>query len=343
MKYIFSLFLLLWNCTCFAILDLETGKIQDFVLETKKITIDEYPFALNPSIVRWQGKFLMSFRVIPSRAQKYTSYIGLVFLDNNFNPITKPQMLQLRDSGSPVPSRAEDARLIVVGNKHLYIIYDDNPYPAITKGGFRVYVAKLIWNGDEFTIHNKVCLSKFEGQDSNVREKSWVPFDYKGKLHLAYSLTPHLIFLPNLITGACKTVCKTMSPTSWNYGHLRGGTQAYIIGNEYLSFFHSSQDMVTIHSQEKKSHHYFMGAYTFSSHPPFAITRISPEPIIGKGFYTGMTYVPYYKPAKVVFPCGYVSDKKYIWVFYGRDDYENWVVKLDKDGLLKSLVQVIPS
>jgi len=83
-----------------------------------------------------------------------------------------------------------------------------------------------------------------------------------------------------------------------------------------------------------------MGAYTYSSTPPFTITRVSKEPIIGKGFYSGMSYKHYWKPVKVVFPCGYVFDEKYIWVLYGRDDYENWVVKLDRARLLKSLTPV---
>ena len=340
MLYRFFILFLLWTYSCNASLDLETGKVQDFVIETKQIILNEYPTALNPSIVRWKDRFLMSFRIIPGRTQKYTSHVGLVFLDKNFNPISKPQILQLRDPHSRVPSRAEDARLLVVGGSHLYIVYDDNPYPALSRGGFRMYVADLKWDGKEFSVHNKKCLSEYEGQDSNVREKSWVPFDYKGKLHLAYSLMPHIIFFPNLKAGACTTVSSSLSKTNWNHGTLRGGTPALQIGNEYLSFFHSSKAMTTIHSHDKKALHYFMGAYTFSTCPPFAITRISPEPIIGKGFYSGMSYVPYHHPVKVIFPCGFVSNEKYIWVLYGRDDYENWVVKLDRVGLLKSLLPV---
>ena len=46
-------------------LDLEK-KPQDFVLETIKISVPDYPHAFNPSIIRWQGRLLMSFREIPS-------------------------------------------------------------------------------------------------------------------------------------------------------------------------------------------------------------------------------------------------------------------------------------
>jgi predicted GH43/DUF377 family glycosyl hydrolase len=82
--------------------------------------------------------------------------------------------------------------------------------------------------------------------------------------------------------------------------------------------------------------HYFMGAYTFSSTPPFEITSISPDPIIGKTFYTGPAYKTW-KPLRVVFPGGFVCYKDSIWVVYGKQDFEVWVVQIDKEKLFKSL------
>ena len=95
--------------------------------------------------------------------------------------------------------------------------------------------------------------------------------------------------------------------------------------------------METVQSNGQTMAHYFMGAYAFSLAPPFEITQISPEPIIGKGFYIGKVYNPYWKPVKVVFPCGFIFDDKYIWVAYGKQDHEIWIAKIDKNGLLKSL------
>ena len=83
--------------------------------------------------------------------------------------------------------------------------------------------------------------------------------------------------------------------------------------------------------------HYFMGAYTFSAKPPFQITRISTEPIIGKNFYNGPAYTTW-KPLRVVFPTGCLMDEDFIWVTYGRQDFEIWVAKFDKQALLESLV-----
>lgn len=88
--------------------------------------------------------------------------------------------------------------------------------------------------------------------------------------------------------------------------------------------------------------HYFMGAYLFSEKPPFQMTSISPEPIIGPNFYSGKKHQTW-KPLRVVFPGGFVYDDTYIWVVYGRQDHEAWVVKLDREGLINSLIPVRPT
>ena len=85
--------------------------------------------------------------------------------------------------------------------------------------------------------------------------------------------------------------------------------------------------------------HYFMGAYTFSPDPPFSITSMSPEPIVGEDFYVGPSYKTW-KPMRVVFPGGFIAAEKYIFVVYGKQDHEMWVVKLDKEKLLRSLIKL---
>ena len=331
--------ILFGNLHAAELLDLEKGA-QSFVLETKRIEIPGFPYAFNPAIVRWQGRLLMSFRVIPERKQSFNSEIGLVWLNEEFDPISTPQLLSLREEDSTVPCRAEDARLIVVGEK-LYIVYDDNEEEKISKGGFRIYVSELIYDSEHFIARNVEGLFHFEGESKERREKSWVPFNYHGNLLLAYSILPHRIFFPRLDgSGHCLTIEETRGDIQWDFGELRGGTPGILDGWEYLAFFHSTKKMATIHSNGKPTLHYFLGAYTFSSSPPFEITQISPEPIVGENFYHGIPYTPYWHPVQAIFPCGYISDENYIWIAYGRQDHECWIVKLEKNGLLQSLIPV---
>jgi predicted GH43/DUF377 family glycosyl hydrolase len=338
MRWIYLLTLLLVTIEASQLpYDLESAA-QDFILETKKIEIPGYPHAFNPSIIRWHGRILMSFRIIPDRKHSFNAQIGLVFLDEEFRAVAEPQLLSLRDEYAVAPCRAEDARLIVISDR-LYMIYDDNIESMLAKAGFRVHVAQIYYDGEHFILGQNERLTIFENESKNLREKAWVPFNYQGNLLLAYSIHPHRIFYPRLDgSGICDTIACTKSSSNWKWGVLRGGTPGFKEKEGYLAFFHSSIDMPTKHSDGQIISHYFMGAYLFSHDPPFHIFKISPEPIIGKNFYSGVRYKPYWKPVRCVFPCGYISNDKHIWIAYGRDDHETWIAKLDKKGLLQSLV-----
>ena len=48
---------------------------QDFVLEMKQIAIPGYSCAFNPSIIRWQGSPLLSFRIRDEKTQQ-TNQMG---------------------------------------------------------------------------------------------------------------------------------------------------------------------------------------------------------------------------------------------------------------------------
>jgi predicted GH43/DUF377 family glycosyl hydrolase len=332
-------YLLVGGCPLLnALIDLNDLQ-QEFVLETERIIIPGYPNAFNPTIIRWKGSLILGFRDIPDPKVPFNSVLGLVKVDENFQLIGKPQLLNTRESYHGVPSRAEDARLVLVGER-LYIVYSDNCDVKITKGGFRVYIAEVKLKNDKFFLDKIECLSQFEGENSQKREKNWVPFDYKGHLLLAYSLQPHLIFRPVLGKGKCETFSLSRCDTLWNWGELRGGTPGLVDGDRYLAFFHTCQAMETVQSDGRNILHYFMGAYTFALQPPFEILSMSYEPIFGPGFYEGTIYKPYWHPISAVFPCGFVFDENYIWVVYGRQDHESWMVKLDKKKLLQSLIPV---
>eukprot|EP01036_Dinobryon_divergens_P002216 gene2216-2919_t len=59
---------------------------------------------------------------------------------------------------------------------------------------------------------------------------------------------------------------------SWDFGEPRGGSCPVRIGSDrYLSFFHSS---TRGYSSKWWATSYFMGVYTFSATPPFAIQAI---------------------------------------------------------------------
>ena len=329
---IISLFINICACAYADVLNLDNYK-QDFIVALKQIRVPQYPGAFNASIIRWKESLLLCFRV---RNEKMVSTfdIGFVWLDDNFDPMSIPRILEIRDENPACLHQKQDPRLIILHDK-LYILYSnfikiDN---IVTR---RMFIAEVHDNNGAFYIVNPTCLHPFEGCGPRW-EKNWVPFIYENKMLLAYSLSPHRIFEPSLESGACTTNNSTTSLNCWNWGELRGGTPAVKDGDEYVGFFHSSTNLATAQSQGKVMAHYVMGAYTFSAKPPFDITRMSQQPIVAETFY----HEPYYttwKPLRVVFPVGLLNEKGYFWVTYGRQDFEIWVAKIDKQRLYDSLI-----
>lgn len=330
---------LLVSTTAAALIDYELEFASGIVVESKKIVIPNFPGAFNPSIIRYQGELLLSFRFIPNRSDNMTSYLGIVSLNEDLTLKGDPRVLNLRVD-SEVKCRAEDARLITVG-ENLYAVYSDNIDPKITRGGFRVFVVQMWFENGELRISKPEKLDDFDGNNPEIREKNWVPFDSEGKLNLAYSIDPHLIFCPRLDqSGRCDTFANTQTPYQWSFGVLRGGTPAFLLGEEYLAFFHSSIRATTVHSGGKDMAHYFMGAYTFQKDAPHKLMSISKDPIVGPGYYSGPQFKGYWKPVRAVFPGGYVYDNDHIWVAFGKDDAEVWITKLDRLALMSSLVRL---
>lgn len=309
---------------------------QDFVLETKRIQIPEFPDIFNPSLIEWGGNFLLSFRIYGPNGS--THQIGLARLDQECNLIGNAQVLDIPFDDAYCHSKRQDPRLISL-NGRLYIVYNNHLKTVVDREIRRMLVAEVLSRDGKFYVEKSDIFMHFEGEQLTRTEKNWVPFDYQGNLFLAYSLTPHRILHPVLGTEFCASVCASETPSCWDWGVLRGGTPALKIGNEYLAILHSSKNMPTLHSGGKTILHYFMGAYMFSAEPPFHITRISPEPIVAKNFYNGPAYKTW-KPLRVVFPCGLVSTGPYLWISYGKQDHEVWVVKVDREKLLSTLIPV---
>ncbi len=312
---------------------------QAFVLETRQLEIPGFKCAFNPSLIVWNDNTLLSFRVRNAKLDS-TFEIGMVWLDEQLCPRGSAQILDIRSNHVHKFNKEQDPRLVLI-KEHLYIVYSNdveidfiNP-PCITR---RVCVCKVNYDGVNFSAEPPDYLLKFPGERTSRWEKNWVPFEYNDNLLLAYSISPHKIFKPLLGSTDCDLVDISSKNIPWAWGELRGGTPALRLNEtQYLAFFHSSTKMATKHSNGAVIPHYVMGAYVYNAFPPFEITHISPEPIIARNFYSGLSYKTY-RPVCVVFPGGYIFDKDYIWIAYGRQDHEIWLVKLDKDALLKSLV-----
>lgn len=321
-------------------IDLQTPS-ANLTIISKKISFPNFPRAFNPSICKVDEGILMTFRYFPDHTRQWISEAYIVLLDESFNPISQPQLLSFRDTNT-FPPFYSDCRLFSYQEK-LYIVYSDftdfdypgdinyNPYVSCNE------FMQLVGLDFDLRFNTTPSIKLFhqEKQYRYRREKNWSPFEWNGKLFLSYYPFPHEILEPDLATGECKRVYLTHAEHPWKWGELRLSTPALLVDGEYLAFFHSSMKLVSPESRERDVLHYFFGAYTFSSEPPFEITKASPEPIIAKGMYT---YSDDW--LHCVFPLSYVVSGDDIYLSYGKDDREIWIVKLSKKELLDSLVPV---
>lgn len=324
---------LLW-ISCLNAESVEQPKI---VISTKRLFLEEFPDAWNPSMIKIDEGFLVVFRYQPdSEKLPWISYIGVVLLNDEFEPITKPELLSTRLKNSKTPSQSEDPRIFTYNNK-VYVIYNDNvdtTFPEIW-GRRDMFMAELFYENSRFFLGPPVKLIHAEKYHLQYWQKNWVPFEKEGTLLMTYTINPHEILYANLYSGKCYSGYQTHATLNWPFGTLRGSTPPQLVDGEYLAFFHSGTITSSPSSWGLDMWHYFMGAYTFSAEPPFHLTKISPRPIVSDEFYTPSPAIK-----RVVFPGSFVVSGSKIYVAYGKDDSEMWIATLDKDILMKSLIPV---
>ena len=312
---------------------LSSGK--QIITDLKHLEFPDFPGTHNPSLIQNDQGFLLTFRYSPDlNNAPWISYIGLVQFDLSLNPVSTPYLLNTRRENSKTPSQAEDARLFSYRNR-LFVIYNDNIEVVHPSYGDRrdMFIAELIWTNDHYELSTPLKLYYEAEYSRQLWQKNWIPFEYEGKLFFSYTINPHLVLYPNLMTGACYSFYDTDFPSQWQFGKLRGSSQAQLMDGEYFAFFHSSICDASEASFNNELWHYFMGAYTFSAKPPFQITSMTPRPLVTEGMYTRS----YNKKKKVVFPGGFAVVGPFIYLAYGKDDCEIWIMTIDKEALKKAM------
>lgn len=315
---------------------------KPLVSSMTQIILDAYPDAWNPSIIDYEEGYLMTFRITPDPLRLHISYIGVVQLDEAFYPISQPQLLDTHIENTNISSQAEDARIFSC-NGNLYLVYNDNPTLINPTSQQRrdMYLAQLSCDDKGlFSLSPPQKIYHNQKYFTQKWQKNWVPFEWEGTMLFSYSLRPHEVLFLKDETGKCNPLsvasCATLN-SEWKWGEWRGGTPALLVDEEYLGFFHSGIMTSSKVSNGVVMHHYYMGAYTFSKEPPYAITSASSKPIIGEGFYTHSNY-----DKRIVFPGGFVIRENKIHVAFGKDDREIWIATIDKQ-MLKTHLNPIPS
>jgi len=162
--------------------------------------------------------------------------------------------------------------------------------------------------------------------DEEGSEKNWIWFRHNDKWMIVYSFSPHVLYEPeNPIPH------KSPEPALWQYGEIRGGTPPVKIGDNYLTFFHSSLPW------KKKQRRYYMGAYMFEALAPFRVVTMTQFPLLaGSDDDPRLNGGPL-----VVFPCGSLLDKDEWLVTFGVNDEACGWIKIPNVELQQKMTPCI--
>lgn len=265
-------------------IELLKNKILQGRLMANITYIGEY---INPSVTPFCGRFFLAVGLAWGfvEGKAATEHLEFRWVNHTLNHFANSGMyygVQDRIDNLDVPLIGQDPRMITDGDK-LYLVFTYRYSNPVSMGA-----AEIVCNHTTKTVNvTNYDVSIVFFQEPYNNQKNWSPFLYKKELLLIQRINPlvvvKIIRPPNnaqkyghMVSTAPKV------EINWKYGEIRGGTNAVFLGDKYLAFFHSSSNL-----PGNSYHTYFMGAYTFSAHPPFHLLAFSPMPIMDDLLYTG--------------------------------------------------------
>lgn len=266
----------------------------------------------NNCIADYYGELLMTYRI--HGYDRGRSEVAIAHLD----PETPSKILKTYViSGLPCPrgtEHLEDARLFTHDGR-LWVTYtevrdyNDRPWRC-SQRLVRLKSVEGKWVGE------KEVRIKY-GKNDQGQEKNWQFFSLNGKLYFVYGIKSHKVCELDVETGAVVQEYETPGIKNWPYGSLSGGTPPLLVGDRFVSFFHS----YVPHAY--RCRRYSMSAYEFEAKPPFKILRVSQKPLAYGSAKDGYADDPRFNGWQplVTFPSGLVfHDDKYL-VSVGINDH----------------------
>mgnify|MGYP001409719329 CR=1 FL=1 len=272
----------------------------------------------NCSLLHHKGRLWLAYRYHLSREHASRCATALVPIDKKtFQPTGPSQHLNFPTVVGD--EHFEDARLFMF-NGAPHISYTEmTGYEPGKNYACCIKYARLRLIGNGWRIE-QVFHPRYSSNHGASKEKNWSFFEQDGGLYVIYQDHPTRIVMK--IEGEKITGYFNSAAAEWPWGTMRGGAPPIRISDSrFLCVFHSSI------RTEQAPHYirYYGAAYEFDAKPPFAITAISPKPLMAGSEADGHGMDPRYsagwKPF-VVFPCGLVSDGQDFLVSLGVNDWQ---------------------
>jgi predicted GH43/DUF377 family glycosyl hydrolase len=324
---------------------------------------------MNPSIVKWNNRYLMGnsmtwgvfegkrqaqgrmvFRWLNLSSASYQSTEPYLCITSGNYSKQIGYVASGKEYHLMTAFKLEDPRLMVMNSTWIHIVFTIMSPKHITLANADLHLKE---GGNCAKLYDFHML-RYE-KEVKKTQKNWSPFVYQNRILYVQSINPmNVIDYAGYNSTYLKVTFDVMhdvshSPyhpnISWSYGNdLRGGSNCLLINeHEYFSFFHSYR-----YSNLTDSKTYVMGAYTFSSKPPFRLLRITSYPImLDDNFYTGPIHVKndQWSIDYVVFPMtiSFLNDdptNDQILLSFGHQDRHGYLARFKLSKLLDAMEHV---
>jgi predicted GH43/DUF377 family glycosyl hydrolase len=276
------------------------------------------PGAYNPSIIRFRGRLVMTFRFHETTLK---TKLGIAELDENFNVIYLQELNLDEDDTLSL----EDARLFIwKGELWMSFVVSNWPnFPAS-----QVKICKLS-KPDHWRFSDKEL---YWLPDRQTMEKNHVPLVFDDVFNIIYK---HAIWQDNNPADIKQVIYAPFEKREmknpalrWPYGEIRGGTPPLPYKGHLISFFHSS----VRNFPPPQPQCYFVGALVMKADKPFNMLSISKRPII-YGSDVGGDKSRFHWKTRVVFPLGAIADGENFRVSIGVNDSQCAIVTVTEKDL----------
>lgn len=255
-----------------------------------------------------------------SNSPAWHSSMNAYKLDDNLNPVVH---VELQSHKRDYSEQHEDPR-VIWHNGQFWVSYcswtRSGPYSA--KQVFASFDSSWTFQRTIRPQYGKNLLT-----DTGI-EKNWIWFNHDGAWYFVYQFYPHIVV--RMGNEMPVNEFKTDQKPKWDYGEIRGGTPPVRVGDEYISFFHSSLPW------KNRQKRYYAGAYAFEAKAPFRITRMTSEPLLAGSDKDSRTL----GGPPVIFPCGALLEKDKWLVSFGVNDETCGWIKIPTKDLEKRLCSI---
>lgn len=277
--------------------------------------------AYNPSIIRFNGKLLLSYRFHETTLK---TKLGIAELDEKFT-VLSTQVLDMDEDAS-----AEDGRLFQYGDG-LYMMFTVSHFPSFPASQMKI--AKLS-KPDKWRISDKL---DYWLPDRQTTEKNHLPLIHDGALNIIYhhNLKQDDGLNQIVLTPSIKREMKTPA-LRWPWGEIRGGTPPIAFKgaggtpfcDRLISFFHSS----LTNEMPPTTHRYCIGCVILKAEPPFQMLQVSKRPIL-RGSEIGGDEGRFHFKKNVVFAAGAIECDGGWMISVGVNDCQSLMVKITEKDL----------